>query len=57
VGAAASATEPQAWHSPHRPTHLAVSQPHSVQRKAGREGFVMAGTLGHRADNESHTCG
>ena len=34
--AAASATEPQAWHSPQRPTHLAVSQPHSVQRKAGR---------------------
>ncbi len=32
VGAAASATEPHAWHSPHRPTHLAVSQPHSVQR-------------------------
>ena len=28
----ASATEPHAWHSPHRPTHLAVSQPHSLQR-------------------------
>ena len=28
----ASATDPQAWHSPHRPTHLAVSQPHSLQR-------------------------
>ena len=32
VGAAASATEPQAWHSPQRPTHLVASQPHSVQR-------------------------
>ena len=32
VGAAASATDPHAWHSPHRPTHLAASQPHSVQR-------------------------
>ena len=32
VGAAASATEPHAWHSPQRPTHLAASQPHSVQR-------------------------
>ena len=32
VGAAASATEPHAWHSPQRPTHLAVSQPHSLQR-------------------------
>ena len=29
---AASATDPQAWHSPHRPTHLGVSQPHSLQR-------------------------
>ena len=32
VGAAASATDPHAWHSPHRPTHLPVSQPHSLQR-------------------------
>ena len=32
VGAAVSATEPQAWHSPQRPTHLPVSQPHSLQR-------------------------
>ena len=32
VGAPASATEPQAWHSPQRPTHLTVSQPHSEQR-------------------------
>ncbi len=30
--AAASATLPQAWHSPQRPTHLPVSQPHSEQR-------------------------
>ena len=30
--AAASATDPQAWHSPQRPTHLPVSQPHSEQR-------------------------
>ena len=32
AGAAASATEPHAWHSPQRPTHLAVSHPHSLQR-------------------------
>ncbi len=32
VGAAASATEPHAWHSPQRPTHLPVSHPHSAQR-------------------------
>jgi hypothetical protein len=35
-GAPASATLPQVWHSPHRPTHLAVSQPHSEQRWLGR---------------------
>ena len=27
-----SLTVPQAWHSPHRPTHLIVVQPHSEQR-------------------------
>ena len=32
VGAATSLTVLHAWHSPQRPTHLAVSQPHSVQR-------------------------
>ena len=32
VTTAASATLPHAWHSPQRPTHLAVSQPHSLQR-------------------------
>ena len=31
-GPASSATVPQAWHSPHRPTHLAVVHPHSAQR-------------------------
>ena len=30
-GADFSTTVPQAWHSPHRPTHLPVSQPHSLQ--------------------------
>src|SRR5690348_6917330 len=29
-----SATVPQAWHSGHLPTHLAVVIPHSSQRKA-----------------------
>ena len=32
VGTPTSATEPQVWHSPHRPTHLTVVQPHSAQR-------------------------
>ena len=36
AGAVVSATVPQAWHSPHRPTHLAVSQPHSAHRKVSR---------------------
>src|SRR3954469_7813765 len=31
-----SSTVPQAWHSPHRPTHLEVTQPHPPQRYAGR---------------------
>ena len=31
-GGPASATVPQAWHSPHRPAHLADCHPHSVQR-------------------------
>jgi CheY-like chemotaxis protein len=35
AGAPASPTVPQVWHSPHRPTHLEVCQPHSEQRKAG----------------------
>ena len=26
----ATSTVPQAWHSPQRPTHLAVVQPHSA---------------------------
>ena len=35
-GPVSSTTEPHAWHSPQRPTHLLAVQPHSVQRKAGR---------------------
>ncbi|CAN5141393.1 hypothetical protein BH18ACT9_BH18ACT9_02910 [soil metagenome] len=30
--APSSATLPQVWHSPQRPTHLTVSQPHSEHR-------------------------
>jgi hypothetical protein len=32
VGGPTSCTVPQAWHSLHRPTHLAADQPHSTQR-------------------------
>ena len=35
---ASSTTVPQAWHSPHRPTHFAAVQPHSAQAKPGRDG-------------------
>jgi hypothetical protein len=51
--AAASATLPQAWHSAHRPTHLAVSQPHSAQRYAVRiaRDLLMNPTLGQRSDS------
>src|SRR5690625_1646932 len=45
VVAPASATVPQAWHSPQRPTHLAVVQPHSEQRKLGRAVLVALMTL------------
>ena len=34
VVAVASTTVPHCWHSPQRPTHLALVQPHSVQRYA-----------------------
>ena len=57
AGVAASATEPQAWHSEHRPTHLAVSQPHSVQRNPGRGGLGMRRTLDHRADSGAERAG
>lgn len=32
VGVPASATLPQVWHSPHRPTQRWVVQPHSLHR-------------------------
>jgi hypothetical protein len=44
-GAAISSTEPHAWHSPQRPTHLVLVHPHSVQRKGSFVGaafFAMA---------------
>lgn len=31
---------PHAWHSPHRPTHLPVVQPHSEQQNVGRAALV-----------------
>ena len=56
TGAVVSRIEPQAWHSPHRPTHLVVSQPHSLQRWAGRGARAWADmvvTLGERTDRAS----
>ena len=41
VGAPVSATVPQAWHSPQRPTHFAVVHPHSPQRKPGVRRVVV----------------
>jgi hypothetical protein len=43
VGAVLTAPSPrlpQAWHSPHRPTHLGVSQPHSEHRYVDRARLV-----------------
>jgi hypothetical protein len=31
-GPPSSITEPQAWHSPQRPTHFEADHPHSVHR-------------------------
>jgi hypothetical protein len=36
LGAPASTTLPQVWHSPQRPTQRTLDQPHSVQRWDGR---------------------
>jgi len=41
--APASSTVPQAWHSPHLPTHFVVVQPQSVQRYGGVTGLAMQG--------------
>ena len=42
-GAAISSTVPQAWHSPHLPTHFVALQPHLTQRKGSFAGaFAMA---------------
>ncbi|GAA3963513.1 hypothetical protein GCM10023085_52650 [Actinomadura viridis] len=48
----ASVTEPHTWHSPQRPTHLEVCQPHSAQRYAGFAvfAFAMRRSVGVRAD-------
>ena len=40
LGAAISSTLPQAWHSPHLPTHLFALQPHSTQRKGSFAGAL-----------------
>ena len=42
-GAAISSTVPQAWHSPHLPTHFVALQPHSTHRNGSFAGaFAMA---------------
>jgi len=52
VGAPTSLTDPQAWHSPHRPTHFTVAQPHSAHRKElPRVTFAMPKTLDGGTDN------
>ena len=54
-GTPASWTVPHAWHSPHRPLHLADCQPHSVQRKPDvpADDLAMARTLAATSDNLS----
>ena len=45
-GTAASATVPQAWHSPHRPTHFGACQPHSLHRNAAVDFAMPRTTIG-----------
>ena len=55
VTAPTSVTDPQAWHSPHRPTHLTVVHPHSVHRYAGLVPFAaMRANLGEPTDSRLH---
>jgi hypothetical protein len=52
AGAVISATVPQAWHSPQRPDHFVVRQPHSAQRNAdAADDFPMARTVAAGYDN------
>jgi hypothetical protein len=53
-GAPASTTLPQVWHSPQRPTHRGVVQPHSVQLWDGLAVLAMDRTLRAGTDNRSH---
>ena len=44
LGAATSSTDPHAWHSPHRPTHLVLDHPHSLQRNGSFASFFTLAT-------------
>jgi hypothetical protein len=55
-----STTEPHSWHSPQRPTHFEVVQPHALQTYVGRASrererpagpVVTRQTLGQAADS------
>src|SRR5260221_13928805 len=46
AGRPLSATDPQVWHSPQRPAHLVLCQPHSAQANSvPAEPFAMPGTV------------
>ena len=52
AGPAVSSTVPQAWHSPQRPDHFVVRQPHSAQRyNGGVDDFPMVRTVAAGYDN------
>src|SRR5258708_25822279 len=51
AGRPLSATDPQVWHSPQRPAHLVLCQPHSEQANSvPAEPFAMPGTVSAGAD-------
>jgi hypothetical protein len=52
TGTLASVTVPQAWHSPHRPAHLVLRQPHSEHSYSAAAGdFPMAGSVSAGTDS------
>jgi len=50
-GAPTSATEPHAWHSPHRPTQRAEVHPHSVQAYPGFAAFDVVRAMLHNLED------
>src|SRR5690606_12318506 len=55
VGMLRSTSESQVWHSPQRPTHLTLVQPHSVHTNPAGTGRAMPPSLGGPGDRGDHS--